>query len=337
MKKALKFVLMAVFAFGSLNTFGLQAVSSKSENSKQYSIMCIGDSITDGYGISGSYRKFLYNELTKKGYSIDMTGSKSSWGVSKYADSETGEEFEYDDDNTGYSGYSIKSYSGRNGIYETLVETNCLSQNPDVVILQIGTNNIIDNHDSSENARDISELMTYILDNIPEKSMLFVTSIPNLDPNRSEVYDWFGNYRHSADWQTQYSDDEVEIAVAEAVRVYNNELKTQIKERDDSRLIFADINSVITDVKTQLADGVHPNNTGYSLMGKYWAEKIDCYLHPVILGLYSPQELEYVSDFLLNNITGNELDYPERLDANKDGVVDIFDIIFLRKRLAPNK
>ncbi len=35
-------------------------------------IMSIGDSITDGYGTEGSYRKFLYHNLTEKGYSIDM-------------------------------------------------------------------------------------------------------------------------------------------------------------------------------------------------------------------------------------------------------------------------
>lgn len=125
----------------------------KTENNEPIKIMCVGDSITDGYGIPGSYRKFLYHGLTQKGYNIDMVGSKSSL-EGKYTDETTGETWEYDDDNTGYSTYSIKSYRGRNGIYDTLKETNCLSQKPDIVILQIGTNNIIDKHNQEGNSED---------------------------------------------------------------------------------------------------------------------------------------------------------------------------------------
>ena len=39
--------------------------------------MCIGDSITDGFGIPGSYRTFFYNGIFKKGQKIKMIGSKS--------------------------------------------------------------------------------------------------------------------------------------------------------------------------------------------------------------------------------------------------------------------
>ena len=114
-----------------------------------------------------------------------MVGSKSRRSTT-YTDESTGETFYYDDDNTGYSGYSIKSYNGRNGIYETLKETNCLSQEPDIVILQIGTNNIIDNHDKYENSKDLDTLINYILQNIPSKSMLFVATILNIDPNNDD-------------------------------------------------------------------------------------------------------------------------------------------------------
>ena len=29
--------------------------------------------------------------------------------------------------------------------------------------------------------------------------MLFITIIPDVDPNKSDMYSWFGNYRHSDD------------------------------------------------------------------------------------------------------------------------------------------
>ena len=253
---------------------------SLKDNENPIKIMCVGDSITDGYGVPGSYRKFLYNGLTKKGYKIDMVGSKKGYSTT-YTNEASGETFEYDDDNTGYSTFTIKSYNGRSGIYETLVETKCLSeQQPDIVILQIGTNNVIDNHDEDENKQDLESLIDYILDNIPSTSTLFVTTIPGLDPNREEVYTWFSNYRHSADWQTLYPDEIAKMKVDQALQEYNSDVTSIATKRKESgqNVRPADVNSAITDVKTQLKDGVHPNDFGYRLMGDYWAEIIDKFL-----------------------------------------------------------
>ena len=254
-------------------------VSSASDG-EQVRVMCIGDSITDGYGVNGSYRKFIYNGLTSAGYDIDMVGSKTGWSTT-YTDEETGESFSYDDDNTGYSGYTIQSFGGRTGILETLMETDCLAQTqPDIVTLQIGTNDVIENYELDTAGERLEELATYILANIPADSVLFVTTIPNLDPNRSDVYSWFGNYRHSADWQTQYDDATAEASVKAAVEQYNADVKTVVEKlaANHSNIRFADVCSVITDVKTQLMDGVHPNNTGYKAMGAYWTEKLTDFL-----------------------------------------------------------
>ena len=243
-------------------------------------IMSIGDSITDGYGIGGSYRKFLYHGLTEKGISVDMVGAKGGGWTPVYTDETTGESFSYDDENTGYSGYAIMDYSGRNGIYETLQSTGCLSTEPDIVILQIGTNDVIDCHDLDSSGERLTVLIEYILSNISPESALFVTSIPDLDPNRSDVYDWFGSYRHSADWQTFFTDEEVEVNVQASVDKYNSIVRETVTKLSSSHsnLFLGDINSVITDVTSQLNDGVHPNNTGYKLMGEYWTDIVYDYL-----------------------------------------------------------
>ena len=270
------------------------------DNEDPIKIMCIGDSITDGYGVAGSYRKFLYHGLTQKGYKIDMVGSK---GVSSsiYVNETSGENFEYDDENTGYSTFTIKSYNGRNGIYETLVETNCLSEKkPDIVILQIGTNNIIDNHDEDENKKDLESLIDYILENIPSTSTLFVTTIPDLDPNREEVYTWFANYRHSANWQTIYPDKIVKMKVDEKLQEYNSDVTLIVNKRKESgqNIRAADVFNAITDVKTQLRDGVHPNDYGYKLMGEYWTELIDKFIkdesHSPSTSSYKPTSINTV-------------------------------------------
>ena len=317
-------------------------------------IMAIGDSITDGYGVAGSYRKYLYNELTKKGYNIDMVGSKGNNMLAEFTDYETGESFMYDDDNTGYSGYAIKEYPGRNGILETLKSTNCLETcKPDIVILQIGTNDVIDNYDMDNAYKRIDELLTYIYDNIPESSTLFVTTIPDVDPNRPEVYNWFNNYRHSADWQTNYPDDEVEEQILKTLHIYNADiLATSLRKIINKSLLDLDNNSeetvgpyirngniyeVITDVKTQLMDGVHPNNKGYKLMGEYWADVIESYLKGDKANNepYTVSDLVKLQRYILGKYytVSDETIFVSRYDVNKDNSVDVFDVVALRKKL----
>ena len=356
MKKIISVLTTLTLSITGSFLFSSSASCEDKSTSHPIKIMVIGDSITDGYGIAGSYRKYLFNELTKKGYNIDMVGSKCSDMKVDFTDSETGESFTYDDDNTGYSGYAVKEYPGRNGILETLKSTNCLlTCKPDIVILQIGTNNIIDNHDAAKTREDYIELIDYILGNISDESAFFVTTIPDVDPNRSEVRDWFSNYRHSEDWQTNYSDEEAEEKILNKLHVYNADLTADVNKKANTSILSirntetskgttdkgpylysADVASVITDVKTELADGVHPNNKGYKLMGEYWAEKIDSYLKnkQAEENTYGQSDLTELQSFILRDPSSvNSNISLEKYDINKDNTVDIFDLVSLRKEL----
>lgn len=282
MKKFISVISAAAMMLTSVSALNLTGSSVKAEEDT-IKIMCIGDSITDGYtnDYVGSYRKFIYHNLTEMGYNIDMVGSKGGGWTPTYTDSETGESFEFDNDNTGYSGYSIMNYSGRSGIYETLQSTGCLtSEAPDIITLQIGTNDIIDNHEIDKAGERLEILVDYILENIPDDSALFISPIPPLDPNRSDVYDWFGNYRHSADWSEQYNDAQAEMDVNIAVMKYNTQViaLAEKKKQEGKNVQFSEAAFEITDVKTQLFDGVHPNNTGYKAMGDYWSDIINTYI-----------------------------------------------------------
>ena len=297
-------------------TVPVTTTTTASQSDKTCKIMAIGDSITDGYGVGGSYRKFLYHELTEQGLKVDMVGSKGDGSGMKYTDPATGKSFDYDDGNTGYSGYAIQEYSGRSGILETLKSTGCLAESPDIVLLQIGTNDIIDNHELDTAGDRLKGLISYILDNIPDTSALFVTTIPDVDPNRREVYDWFGNYRHSADWQTQYDDTTAERNIHSAVEKYNSDIQKIVSDmaKTDSRVHFADVNSAVTSVKTQLGDGVHPNEDGYKAMGGYWADVISGYLS----GKPDVTVTTQKKDVILGDMNGDE-------------TVDVYDLISLRK------
>ena len=283
MQKFISTISSAAIALTAMPYLSSDNVNAAVKGVDTVKIMCIGDSITDGYvpEYEGSYRKFIYHDLTEWGHKIDMVGSKGEGYTPTYTNADTGESFEFDNGNTGYSGYAIKAYPGRNGILETLKETKCLEeQKPDIITLQIGTNNIIDNHDMTENSKDLEELIEFILESTPETTAVFVTTIPDLDPNRKEVYDWFGNYRHSADWQTQYDDKTAEASVHKAVAEYNAVVQATVEKikADHPNVYQADINGVVDDVKTLLFDGVHPNNDGYRAMGAYWSDTIASYL-----------------------------------------------------------
>jgi lysophospholipase L1-like esterase len=289
------------------------AFITATEENKTIKILSIGDSITDGYGTEGSYRKFLYKNLTDKGYSVDMTGPNNSWGDGQYSDA--GESFSYDAAHCGFSGYSICEYSGRNGILETISKGKYLEEYvPDIVILQIGTNDIIDNYDIDNAGERLDTLVSYILGNISEDSALFVTTVPYLAPNEPDVYQWFLNYRHSADWTQQFNDEEAEKAVISQVDNYNRQVSELVsrKQSEGVKNIFAgDINSVLDDLKLQLKDGVHPNDTGYRLMGEYWTNLL--------------------TDYLAENSEPDNK--AEKGDANSDGSVTATDIVLLQNRL----
>lgn len=329
------FVLTAVSSAAVMYT----GAADEQQDEQTVRIMCIGDSITDGYtnDYIGSYRKFIYRDLVKMGCNVDMVGSKGGGWTPTYTDSETGESFEFDNDNTGYSGYSIRSYSGRTGIYETLQQTDCLaSEQPDIVTLQIGTNDVIDNYEIGSADERLEVVVDYILENISEDSALFISPIPALDPNRSDVYSWFGNYRHSADWQIQYDDAEVEANVNEAVKNYNAQVKAlaEKKNSEGKNVYYSDAALMITDVSDQLFDGVHPNNIGYKLIGQRWAEIIGDYLNIGEENPISVADLVKLCRYLLSDRSENYGEAELKLfDMDNNGIIDVYDLIEMRRAL----
>ena len=56
--------ILLLFCLFMTRTSSIKSPFIKMENNEAIKIMCVGDSITDGFGIPGSYRKFLYHGLT---------------------------------------------------------------------------------------------------------------------------------------------------------------------------------------------------------------------------------------------------------------------------------
>ena len=280
MMKQAKFLSLTAACVLSLTSVmgGLQvsAAQQSAPVSSDVKIMALGDSITDGYWTGGGYRKYLYHELEEMGYSnIDMVGPKGSNSESFQYQGQT---VTYDGNYAGYSGYAIQYITGtetRQGILETIssdygngnmIET----YDPDVVLLQIGTNDVLSNYNDGITDRLENLVDTILADMDGENDMLYVSTIPNI--NIAERYDWLWAYG-------MYYPNDPEAFTAKVqgcIDSYNASIQTLVakKQAEGAKISFADIHSVI-DETTDMYDGVHPNETGYEKMGNYWANLLN--------------------------------------------------------------
>ena len=153
--RKLSTALALVFGLTSMISTMSVTTASAAENSDKLKIMAVGDSITHGY-INGDngYRKYLCYHLQQNGIDYDMVGPNNGW-----SDTATynwnGTTITYDPAHAGNSGYSIMNYSGRSGTYEFLFGNGNMIQtyDPDMVLLQIGTNDLLDANLGSDGSR----------------------------------------------------------------------------------------------------------------------------------------------------------------------------------------
>ncbi len=283
-----KSIISAVTAAAMCLGMAAAIPSVSSAEDSTYKIFCVGDSITHGY-INGDngYRKYLCYYLQQEGISYDMVGPQNSW-----SDSATynwnGTTITYDPQHCGYSGYSTMSYSGRTGIYETLFGSENLMEtyDPDMILLQIGTNDLLDaSLDIRTGIGDIRETTTAldrletvvdeILANMDSTDVLFVTTVPDIDANTCAS--WVSSYQ----WIFNITTDEIPAKVQECVDAYNAGVKTLVAEKqaEGKNVQLGDVNSVVDYTAGDLEDGCHPSEQGYAKMGAHWAEKIVSYLN----------------------------------------------------------
>ena len=237
---------------------------------KTIRIMSIGDSITDGSKAVGSYRKYLYNSLTKNGYSIKMVGPLLSDKFLNFKDGN--ENFSYEASHCGYPGYIIKTNSIKKGVMNVIQDNNYLIKyKPDVVILLIGTNDIQINIDVETVINYLKDFILYIKNNLEKNSFIFVSSIPPFDPNTKISYKWYKYCRVDKNNKT-LSDTELKTILDKRTENYNNDIKKLVSSlrKDRINIYFSDLNSVIPSIENYFyEDGVHPNEKAHKLMGDY--------------------------------------------------------------------
>lgn len=235
-------------------------------------IMAIGDSITNGFGQGGAYRKYFYRDMVSADYQIDMVGDgPGSGGV--YTDPDTG--IEFDSAHTGVSGYTIKQ------IHEWLVTYNSLANcEPEIVMLMIGTNDVngykfADDGGAGDIFTRLKNLVEYIHGQRPN-ARIFLATIPPLDASQKTAYEYLyqSYYR-----QNGYSVEKTQTLINEAIETYNAYVKALSGAKGYVTLV--DVNSRLSANTTDLHDGCHPSEVGYEKIGSAFANAVAGYLATV--------------------------------------------------------
>ncbi len=212
-------------------------------------IMPLGDSITWGYPGSlnppdpGGYRGRLYTDLTNDGLSVQMVGSSTENPDTTLPAAAQSHEGHIGDviDNTDATNQSIAgnvaTWLGPNGAH------------PDDVLLLIGINNIIANHDVQDAPYQLGALIKHITELDPKAHVFVSTLIP--------IY--------YAPWESQVQTFNARISGPDGVI---------------AGLQQAGVNVTLVDIGHQLtladtADGIHPSAVGYTKMATAWADAIE--------------------------------------------------------------
>ena len=205
-------------------------------------ILPFGDSITYGASanlvdpsFTGGYRKPLYDLLTQAGYAVEFVGSRStnSGGMSSTR-------------HEGYPGYRISNWynPGAGGLYETMWDTFPLFNNPHVVLLHIGTNDI-DEGNPGEPAYSLGKLGE------------LVDRIAAFEPGAEIVVSSLMR-RATASKQTYIAEQ------------FNPGVQTLVAEHaaKGQKVHFLDLGDCLD--ASDLSDDVHPTEGGYAKMAAKW-------------------------------------------------------------------
>lgn len=225
----------------------LSMLSLTTRVSAQTKIMCLGDSITEGFGGWASYRYPLWFDLRSHGFSVSFVGPWTGYHLSSGGPDTNG--FypkyltEFDRDHAGYSGWRTDQVAA---VAVDLATT----YKPDVVLVHLGTNDIgqqlaagVDNADA--NLRVIISRLRSVR---PSVTILLAKIIPRSPSQPSSAFVVPLNLR---------------------VQAIANEMNTSA-----SRVIAVDQFTGF-DLATMIQiDGLHPNTAGEQRIADVWRQEL---------------------------------------------------------------
>jgi lysophospholipase L1-like esterase len=217
-------------------------------NGDPCAVLPLGDSITEGYGSSGGgYRVELFRKTLQAGQNITFVGSLTNGP-------NTVDNQPFPQRHEGHGGYTIDTDGGHNGISGQITDSALSMYHPNIVLLMIGTNDLNGNVDVNNAPTRLANLMDDILDSSPDTLLVVSTIIPMANGNNNKV------------------------------APYNDAIVGLVDDRAGAgkHVIMVDIWTAFTAdpnyQNTWMTDSLHPNDTGYAVLGTSFYDAISAYL-----------------------------------------------------------
>jgi len=192
-------------------------------------VMPLGDSITEGAMVPGAYRIDLVKQAHEVGLTLSLLGGRSN-GPPELVERR----------HEGHPGWRILSL-------EPYVARWLKAQQPEVVLLLIGTNDMLAEDRQAEAPARLERLLDRIVEASPEAELV-VATIPPLS----------AAYRGRNDMVVTYN-----LALLEIVRT---------RREAGQRMRSVDVYAAMTGA--DLLDGIHPSRNGYSKIARIFLDAL---------------------------------------------------------------
>lgn len=216
-------------------------------------IMPLGDSITRGFGTGAQptmpnfnygYRWPLYNSLTGANYDFDFVGSRADGGSSGLPDV----------NHEGHGGFTADEI-------ESGLNTWLGANPPDVILLHVGTNDLLQSQ-TPDNARgDVDLILNKINDFDPDITVL-LAQIAGIGT---------GHYQNP-----------FTLPITHTVISYNNLLPplAQTYVTNGEKVVLVNMFTALEspNYPANMFDNAHPNESGYNKMAPVWFNALDDFL-----------------------------------------------------------
>ena len=218
-------------------------------------IMPLGDSITEGISESenssaqnqGGYRAPLWESISQLNINPDFVGSLAHGPQ------------DFDRDHNGYGGERINylagdDWSSRGGNPGGLT-ASLSEEQPDIILLMAGTNNVTANQSVNKMANDLGNLINRITTLSPDTTLL-VSSIPPIREDSSRFSD-------SAELATDFN-----AAIPGVVNTWSSQGRN---------VAYVDMTSLTEDDISlpEVDNGLHPTDEGYEKIAQFWLDAIN--------------------------------------------------------------
>eukprot|EP00559_Dactyliosolen_fragilissimus_P005244 CAMPEP_0184859726 /NCGR_PEP_ID=MMETSP0580-20130426/4715_1 /TAXON_ID=1118495 /ORGANISM="Dactyliosolen fragilissimus" /LENGTH=332 /DNA_ID=CAMNT_0027356525 /DNA_START=93 /DNA_END=1092 /DNA_ORIENTATION=+ len=256
-------------------------------------ILPLGDSITQGSGVPGGYRKSLYQNLSASGYNVTFVGTKNTNCFTTCS-------------------LNMMMHEGHGGKNISFINENIkdwmkgYENEPDIILLHIGTNDF--GYKGSKYEKAINRWGA-LIGKLTKLAPYAHVIASNLLERRLEQYN-----------------DRIET-------LFNPFVEGVIEKhaKYGHKVSFLDMNSLVP--LEHIPDGLHPGEEGYKLMGNGWASSIKAitspegdYYPPEVSKVFLWNNLSYVSIFFSKPVSDESVKNQTNFYINKNISIDSIEL-----------